>query len=105
MAPRTIARITCFFTLSLTMTLVGCGTIAGGGTVRMKSETELAVSEISEQWLTKCEGVTSPAPDNQVGLLLQDYNDLAVALANCMTRNNGLVDYLKPLVKKERGNP
>ena len=70
--------------------------------VRAKSETELAVAAIDREWLKKCEGLSGQMPDNQVGALLQDYVDVATPLAECMKRHNSLVDYLDPVIKKER---
>lgn len=41
-------------------------------------------------------------PENSIGNLLTDYNNISAARAICVTRHNSLVDYLKPIVEKER---
>ena len=51
--------------------------------------------------LLKCEGL-GPERDNTVGNLAQDFADAAAGLATCITRHNELVDYLKPIVAKEK---
>lgn len=71
----------------------------------MKSETEIAVAAIKAEWLKPCEGLLTPTPENAVGNLLQDYADMAAALAECRARQNDLVEYLSPVVKKERESP
>ena len=66
-----------------------------------KTETETAVSQIKDDMLLKCEGL-GPERDNTVGNLAQDFADAAAGLATCITRHNELVDYLKPIVAKEK---
>lgn len=79
----------------------GCTTPPQTG-VKFKSETEIAVGAIRNDWLALCEGPQGSMPENGVGLLLQDYADLAAAFAVCKERNKSLVMYLRPIVKKER---
>lgn len=67
-----------------------------------KSETEIAVEAIKDEWLVACPGVTGPMPTNTTGNLLQDYNNVAAAGGECMARHNNLVDYLRPFVAKEK---
>lgn len=83
------------------MSLAGCVTPAKDK-VRTKSETEIAVSAIRAEWLTDCVFEQTPEQENQVGGLLQDYVDMAEALALCMKRHNDFVGYMRPIVQKER---
>lgn len=80
--------------------LAGCG--HSKPLLRTKSETEIAVSAIKAEWLKLCEAPAGGDPENQVGALLQDYADVAEALAICIKRHNDLVGYLKPVIKKEQ---
>lgn len=82
---------------------VGCSTTVP--TVKTKSETEIAVSEIPADWLLGCDKISDSAPDNEVGELLLDYTELAKAYATSCTRYKNLSDYLKEVVKKERVLP
>jgi hypothetical protein len=71
--------------------------------IRVKSETELAVAAIDREWLKRCEGLKGPMPANEVGALLQEHAASTLpALAECMKRHNSLVEYLIPVVEKER---
>lgn len=80
--------------------LAGCGHTAPH--IRMKSETEIAVSAIKLEWLKGCEVPAAAPLANSVGALLQDYVDTAEALAICTRRHNDFVGYIKPLVAKEQ---
>lgn len=92
----------CVFSAAIILALSGCSWTLGSSAVRTKSETEIAVSEIKLEWLKRCEGLAGPMPDNQTGNLLQDYADLASALAVCQERHKAIADYIEPVVKKER---
>ena len=83
--------------------LAGCTTVKTQDSVKIKSETEIAVSELKLEWLTECEGLGGVA-ENEVGALLQDFVDLSALFAVCQARHKDLVQYLVPIVKKERGS-
>lgn len=67
-----------------------------------KSESELALEQVKAEWLVKCRGLESPMPENDIGKLLADYNDLAGVSATCMERHNSFVDYIGPVILKEK---
>lgn len=71
--------------------------------IRAKSETELAVSAVNAEWLVECEGPVDPMLDNNIGNLLQDYANMAEMFAVCQARHRKLIEYLVPIVNKERG--
>lgn len=79
--------------------LVGCG--HDGPLIATQSETDIAISQIKDEWLTKCAGL-GPEKDNNIGNLLQEYGELAALLAVCMKRHNDFVDYLAPVVAKQK---
>jgi hypothetical protein len=84
---------------------VGCRTapVQPQQQIRVKSETELAVAAIDREWLKRCEYLRGPMPENEVGALLQEHAAVTLpALAECMKRHNSLVEYLIPVVEKER---
>jgi hypothetical protein len=85
------------------LTLVACGSKPVKPTTPLptKSETEIAVSQIKAEMLLKCEGF-GPERVNTVGSFALDFADAAAGWATCITRHNGLVDYLKPIVEKEK---
>lgn len=56
---------------------------------------------IKSEWLQKCT-LDKAVPTNNVGALLQDYVDLSEQFAVCSARHNALIQYLAPVVKKER---
>lgn len=85
------------------LALGGCGHLQVSGTVRTKSETEIAVEQIRDEWLKVCETLKTPMPTNSVENLQRDYTDLAAALAVCISRQTDFVNYMKPFVQKERG--
>lgn len=94
----------CLIVCSIIPLLSGCFETFKTG-IKTKSETEIAVALVKDEWLIACKGLAGPMPENEVGALLQDNTDLAAALADCIARQNSFVDYMKPIVKKERGNP
>ena len=57
--------------------LGGCNTTTVRTDVKFKSETEIAVAAIKNEWLTLCEGPQGAMPENGIGSLLQDYSDVA----------------------------
>ena len=69
--------------------------------IRTKSSTELGIEALSSEWLRPCFGITATR-GNDVGNLLDDFNDAAGALSICMERHNRLVEYLQPIVNQER---
>lgn len=95
-------RLVCGLLASLTLS--GCAWLcpAPESKVKTKSETELAVEAIRAEWLKPCEGMAAGAPDNNVGALLQDGTDAMSFLAICMKRHNAFVDYMAPIIAKER---
>ena len=84
------------------LSLVGCG--GKLPFIRTKSETELAVSEIKAEWLAPCAGLSVSNPDNSMEGLLSDYLALAEAMTICSTRHTSFVNYIKPVVDKERAS-
>jgi hypothetical protein len=86
------------------MAIAGCATNEPAK-IRTKSETEIAVAAIKLEWLKSCEHQAVSTPDNQVGVLLQDYVDTAEAFAICMKRHNDFVGFIRPIVEKERAKP
>lgn len=89
--------------LIIAFMLAGCQSTKILNAIKMKSETEIAVSSIKLEWLKKCDGLEGPMPENQIGALLQDNALLSAALAVCIARHNSFVEYMKPIVEKERG--
>lgn len=91
--------------VAVTLTLGGCSWLwrkeADAPRLPVKTETETAVSAIKDEMLLKCEGF-GPERDNSIGNLAQDFADAAAGWATCISRHNGLVDYLKPIVDKEK---
>jgi len=85
--------------------LVGCAHNEVRPEIKFKSETEVAVANIKMDWLKRCEGLPAAMPANEVGSLLQDYADMAKALAECIQRHTTLADYLEIVVQKERATP
>lgn len=67
-----------------------------------KSETEVKVEAIKDEWLDPCAGLPKAKPGNDVGNLLGDYNTLAGVAATCIARQRSFVEYLRPIVQKER---
>ena len=95
-------RAACCIFATAVMLLAGCSTTSVKTNVKFKSETEIAVAAIKNEWLTLCEGPQGAVPENSTGALLQDYSDVAAAFAVCKERNKALIMYLRPIVKKER---
>jgi hypothetical protein len=93
------ARVCCFTVVAFLLT--GCFGTTSPVKIRIKSETELAVAAIKTEWLIRCKFLAS-APPNEVGALLQDYADMATAFAECQQRQNSFIEYMEPIVKKER---
>ncbi len=92
-----LALVVVFFT--------GCATLQTSDAVRTKSETELAVAAVKKEWLIPCEGLAAVVPTNDIGTLLQDYADMATAFATCQKLHKSFVDYMAPIVQKERIGP
>jgi len=93
--------------LAIVVLLPGCMTtcsqpVQPPPTVVTKSGTELAVEQIKSEWLVRCAGLETSMPANDIGSLLNDYNDLAGVSATCLERHNSFVDYMKPIVEKEK---
>jgi len=91
------------FVCTVVSVVTGCATVPP--VARFKSETELAVAATKTEWLKRCEipgSLAGGMPDNNVGSLLQDYADMTSAFAECRLRYNSLIDYIEPIVKKER---
>lgn len=84
-----------------TLSLVGCTSAPKGATVKTRTEAEIAIAEVREEWLKKCEFVVTER-GNSIGELLKDYTDAAAALAECTARHNDFVDYIGPIVRKAR---
>ena len=82
--------------------LTGCPGRGHIPTIPTKSETEIAVEQITAEWLAPCERMALGVPDNSVGNLLHDFNSAAGLLTECVTRQRSLVEYLAPVVVKEK---
>lgn len=65
------------------------------------NEYVIALKGVTDDHLAPCEGL-GEAPENQVGGLLTDYNNLAGVAGTCRARHNSLADYIRPLVEKAR---
>lgn len=100
---KTVGRVFHCIIASAIMLTSGCATVVDVPPLRMKSSTELAVETLRSEWLNECVGVQGGMPDNSTGALLADYVALATAFAVCKEWHNGLVQYLRPIVQKERG--
>ena len=101
---RTNARRLCGLGAIVSIGLVaGCSTtpVKVHSDIKLRSETELAIQAIKEEWLKPCLGVGQPQ-ENSIAGLLQDYTDAAAGFAICMRRHNSFVDYLTPVVAKEK---
>jgi hypothetical protein len=81
--------------------MTGCGSTPPQ--INTKTETEIAVANVKSEWLKACEGVMTPMPGNEIGLLLQDHAGISALLAECIARHNDFADYMRPVVEKERG--
>lgn len=92
-----------FSALIISFALTGCQSTKILNSVKVKTETELAVSSIKLEWLKKCDGLEGPMPENSIGALLQDNALLSAAFAVCIARHNSFVEYMRPIVEKERG--
>lgn len=87
---------------TVVLVLVGCETAPKKvPNLVTKSDTELAIEALSEEWLRECEGL-SGEPDDSVGALLQDGTTAMSLLGQCVARHNGLVRYLRPIVAAEK---
>lgn len=65
------------------------------------NEFQIGLAQIKDEMTKDCEALGAP-PGNQVGNLLQDYNDLTAIAAPCRERHNALVYYLRPLIEKAK---
>lgn len=90
--------------LFITLMLTGCGwpPKKPEPPVQTKSQTELAVQEIKGEWLKTCDGLAEVPPGNSTGNLLLDYTDAVALLGICLARHNSLIEYLAPVVARER---
>lgn len=68
-----------------------------------RSEVEIGLAEMNRELLRGCPAYNRPLPDNETGLLLQDYIDLATYAASCRERQRKLSNYVTPLVDKAKG--
>lgn len=66
-----------------------------------KTETEIAVAAVKDEWLKECEGLVG-VPSNSIENLLVDYTDLSSVAAICFARQRDFVQYMAPIVKKAR---
>lgn len=93
----------------LTSLLTGCpGTIPRepeAPPLKLRSQTEIDVGAVKDEWLKKCDGLSVDSrPQNKAGALALDYTALVGVAAPCRVRHNALVEYLKPIVERERAN-
>ncbi len=93
-------RVRAGIILAASLALSGCFATTDSS-YHPKSETEVAIGQINNEMLKRCEGVGA-APQNTVGSIVQDGVDIAAVAATCITRHNNLVDYLAPIVAKEK---
>lgn len=70
--------------------------------VKTRTETELAIAAVKSEWLKRCDMPSAGVPENNIGALLQDYLDVASALAECSQRLSSFIEYMEPIVKKEQ---
>lgn len=84
------------------LALVGCPATIRTVPKVTKSETEIATEQIKAEWLKPCDELAAQSPENQTGNLLLDYVDLSSIAAVCKARHNSLVEYLAPVVLKEK---
>ncbi len=90
------------FAAIMVLATTGCACFSKGPSVKVKSETELAVEATKDEWMKACEGLSTPMPENSVGNMQQDLIDVSALLAECIKRHNSYVEYMAPVVKKER---
>lgn len=96
-------RLALGFALAVTALLSGCPwPLQPEARITTRTETELAVIEVKDAWLTQCAGLDPTMPENNTGNLLLDYNNLSGVAAECIARHNSLVEYLAPVVAKEK---
>lgn len=71
--------------------------------VETRTQTEIDIAAIKDEWLAKCPGLSKESrPENKAGALALDYNAVVAIAAPCRTNHNGLVEYLKPIVEREK---
>lgn len=58
--------------------------------------------EVKDEWLKPCEGLDPALPKNSTGDLLLDYSNVAAVAATCMARHLTLIEYIGPVVAKEK---
>jgi hypothetical protein len=96
-------RIVFACALAVTALLAGCPwPLQPEARITTRTETELAVIEVKDEWLRPCAGLSPTMPENNTGNLLLDYNDLSGVSAVCAARHNTLIEYLAPVVAKEK---
>ena len=78
-------------------TLAGCGSRAF-----QPNEYMIALAQVKDEHLRECQGLPQEMPEAKVYGLHQDFNILATVAAQCRTRHNNAVEYLKPIVAKAR---
>jgi hypothetical protein len=70
--------------------------------VKTKTELETAIENVKDEWLKPCEPL-QPLPENPtVGALLDDAAGALLDAAMCAARHNSLVDYITPIVRKQK---
>lgn len=95
-----MARRTYAHAVVLGLALFGAG-CTHQSTAPEVNEYQIALKQIPEEYLKQCESL-GPPPENQVGNLLQDFNDLSAVSAPCRALHNELVQYLTPLIQKAK---
>lgn len=96
-------RIALGCALAVTALLAGCPwPLQPQAKITTRTETELAVIEVKDEWLKPCAGLAPAMPENNTGNLLLDYNDLSGVAATCIARHNSFIEYMAPVVAKEK---
>jgi hypothetical protein len=88
--------------LCIAVALAGCDHLPLQPGVQTKTELETAIAEVKDEWLKPCRAV-APTPGNSIGSFLQDATEVALAGAECAARHNSFVDYIAPIIRREKG--
>lgn len=91
-----------FALLLCLVAITGCAAKPVAPTVKLKTPLETAIEQIKDEWLLPC--TTIPVSStNTVGNLLDEAASSLLLAAECPARHNTLVDYLAPVVRKQKG--
>ncbi len=86
-------------------TLSGCAATTPNPGVKVKSELEIAIEAVKDEWLRPCADLPDAPTVNSIGNLLEDASASLVIAAECAARHNSFVDYIAPVVNRQKKIP